>query len=60
MNLSDAVKQANKMVDVSAIDKQTDELLRDKPTDEDIAYMAKKHNISPEEVRKQLKARGIM
>lgn len=60
VNLSDAVKRANKMVDVSAIEKQTNELLRDQPTAEDIAYMAKKRGISIEDVKKQLKARGIL
>lgn len=56
---ADAVKQANKMVDVSAIEKQTDDLLRDKPTEEDIAYMAKKRGISANEVKKLLKAKGL-
>jgi hypothetical protein len=60
VNLSDAVKRANKMVDVSAIEKRTNELLRDKPTEEDIAYMAKKRGISPADVKKQLKARGLL
>lgn len=60
VNLSDAVKRANKMVDVSAIEKQTNELLRDKPTAEDIAYMAKKRGISEADVKKQLKARGLL
>ena len=60
INLSDAVKRANKMVDVRAIEKKTDELLRDKPTEEDIAYMAKKRGISTEAVMKQLKARGVL
>jgi hypothetical protein len=55
---ADAVEQANKMVDVSAIEKRTEELLRDKPTKEDIAYMAKKHGISTEEVKRRLKAQG--
>lgn len=60
VNLSDAVKRANKMVDVSAIEKKTNELLRDKPTEEDIAYMAKKRGISAADVKKQLKARGLL
>lgn len=55
-----AVKQANKMIDVSAIEKQTEDMLRDKPTDADIEYMAKKRGISVDEVKKQLKARGLM
>jgi hypothetical protein len=60
VNLSDAVKQANKMVDVSAIEKRTDELLRDKPTEEDIKYMAEKYKTSPAEIRKKLKAQGVL
>ena len=60
VNEADAVKQANKMVDVSAIEKQTNELLRDKPTQADIDHMAKKYNISPDEVKKRLKAKGLM
>lgn len=59
INEAEAVKRANKMVDVSAIEKQTEDLLRDKPTDKDIKYMAKKHDISPEEVKKRLKDKGI-
>ncbi len=60
VNEADAVKQANKMVDVSAIERQTEELLRDKPTEEDIKYMAQKRGISVDEVKKRLKAKGIM
>lgn len=60
VNLSDAVKQANKMVDVSAIEKRTNELLRDKPTEEDIKYMAEKYKTSPAEIRKKLKAQGVL
>jgi hypothetical protein len=59
VNEADAVRQANKMVDVSAIEKQTQDLLRDKPTEEDINYMAKKRGISPNEVKKLLKAKGL-
>lgn len=57
---AEAVKRANKMVDVSEIERQTEDLLRDKPTDEDIAYMAKKRNMSVDDVRKQLKAKGYL
>ena len=48
------------MVDVSAIEKRTDELLRDKPTEEDIKYMAEKYKTSPAEIRKKLKAQGVL
>lgn len=60
VNLSDAVKSANKRVNVSAIEKRTEELLRDKPTEEDIAYMANKRGISAAAIKKQLKAKGIL
>lgn len=60
VNEAEAVKRANKMVDVSAIERQTQDLLRDKPTEKDIEYMAKKRGISPAEVRKLLKAKGLM
>ena len=60
VNEADAVKQANKMVNVSAIEKKTNELLRDKPTEADISHMAKKYNISSDEVKKRLKAKGLM
>ena len=49
-----------KLVDVSAIEKRTDELLRDKPTEEDIKYMAEKYKTSPAEIRKKLKAQGVL
>lgn len=57
---AEAVKIANKKIDVRAIEKATNDLLRDKPNEEDIAYMAQKRGISKEEVRKQLKAKGIL
>lgn len=60
INEAQAVKQANKMIDVSDIERKTEELLRDKPTESDIKYMAKKRGISTEEVKKQLKARGLL
>jgi hypothetical protein len=60
VNLSDAVKQANKMVDVSAIERRTQELLRDKPTEEDINYMAQKYKTTPEKIIKKLKAQGVL
>jgi len=60
VNEVNAVRRANKMVDVSAIEDQTKNLLRDKPSEADIKYMAKKRGISVDEVRKRLKARGLM
>ena len=58
VNLSDAVKMANKMVDVSAIEKRTDELLRNKTADDDIDFTAKKHGMTREQVIQRLKAEG--
>jgi hypothetical protein len=58
VNLSDAVKRANKMVDVSAIEKRTDELLRNKTADDDIDFTAKKHGMTREQVIQRLKAEG--
>lgn len=58
VNLSDAVKRANKMVDVSAIEKRTNELLRSKTADDDIDFTAKKHGMTREQVIQRLKAEG--
>jgi hypothetical protein len=60
MNESDAVKQANKMVDVSAIERETDRLLQSKITEEDIKHMMDKYKISRSELEKRLKAAGHM
>jgi hypothetical protein len=60
VNEADAVKQANKMVDIKKIERQTEELLRDKPTDMDIKHMAEKYGISADEVKNRLKAKGLM
>ena len=60
VNEADAVKQANKMVNIKKIERQTEELLRDKPTDMDIKHMAKKYGISSDEVKNRLKAKGLM
>lgn len=58
INEAEAVKRANKMIDVSEIEKRTEELLRDKPTDEDIKYMAEKYKKTPEEIKKLLIKQG--
>ena len=58
VNLSDAVKRANKMVDVSAIEKQTEELLQNKTSEDDIDFTAKKHGMTREQVIQRLKAEG--
>jgi hypothetical protein len=58
MSESDAVRQANKMVDVSAIERKTEELLADKITQEDYQHMMDKYKISRAELDKRLKAAG--
>jgi hypothetical protein len=58
INESEAVRQANKMVDVGAIEKRTEQLLADEITDEDIDTTAKNNGISREEVIKRLKKEG--
>lgn len=55
---ADAVKQANKMVDVSAIERRTEELLADRITDEDIEHTAKATGMTKEQVIKRLKDEG--
>lgn len=58
MNLGDATKKANKLVNTSAIEKQVEGLLNPQPSEHDIQYMMKKRNLSREEIINQLKARG--
>lgn len=58
MNLGEATKRANKMVDTAGIEKQVDNILNPQPSEQDIQYMMKKRNLSREEIVKQLKAKG--
>jgi hypothetical protein len=58
INRGDAMQRADKMVDGAAIRKSIENKLNPKPTDEDVNYMAQKYNISPDEVKKRLKAKG--
>lgn len=60
LNRAEAIAKADKMVDGPAIRKQMEGKLNPKPSDEDINYMAEKYKISPDEVRKRLKQRGIL
>jgi hypothetical protein len=60
MNRADAVEKADSMVDGKAIRKQMEGKLNPKPSDADIDYMAEKYKISADEVRKRLKAKGIL
>ncbi len=64
MNEGDAYQQANKSVDMQAIRKNIGKTLNAQQkvnvTDEDINFMAKKYNISRDEVNRRLKAKGII
>lgn len=58
MNLGDATKKANKMINTSAIEKEVDMVLNPQPTEHDIQYMMKKRNLTRAEIVNQLKAKG--
>jgi|GEM_PF-1579848 len=58
MNLGDAAAIADKSVNTKAIEKHVNELLASNPSEDDINYTAKLHNISPEEVKRRLKEKG--
>lgn len=60
LNRGDALEQADKMIDGESIRKSFENKLKPQVTREDIDHMAQKYNISPEEVKKRLKAKGIM
>lgn len=60
MNRAEAISEADRMVDGKAIRKQMEDKLNPKPSDADIDYMAQKYNISPDEVKKRLKAKGLL
>lgn len=55
-----AIQKANKLIDVSKIEQETNALLRNKPTDADIKYMAQKRGISKDEVKRLLKEKGLL
>lgn len=58
LNLGPATKEANKMIDYKAIEKEVDNLLKPQPTENDIQYMMKKRNLPRSEIVKQLRAKG--
>lgn len=60
MNRAEAIAQADRQVDGNVIRKQMESKLNPKPSDSDIDYMAQKYKISPDEVRKRLKAKGLL
>lgn len=66
INKGEALEMADAQVDGEAIRKEINDKLHTpkrpegKPTDADINFMASKYNISPDEVRKRLKAKGIL
>ncbi len=55
---AESVKQANKMVDVSAIERETKNRLADKITDADIEHTAKANGLTKEQVIQRLKNEG--
>lgn len=59
VNKLQASEMADKQINGEAIRSQVHNTLNPKPTDEDINYMAEKYKISPDEVKKRLKAKGV-
>lgn len=59
-NKLEASEEADKQLNGDLIREQIHNKLNPKPTDEDIDYMAKKYGKSREEIKKQLKAKGIL
>jgi hypothetical protein len=55
-----ATDMADKQVNGEAIRQSVHNKLNPKPTDEDINHMAKKYNVSTDEIKKRLKAKGII
>lgn len=60
LNRGEAMEIADKFVDGNAIRKSVEGELNPKPTDADIAHMAKKYNISEDEVKNRLRAKGLL
>lgn len=60
INKGEASEIADKQINGEQIRRQIHNQLNPKPTDEDIRFMAKKYSISPDEVRKRLKAKGLL
>lgn len=56
----DALEQADEMIDGEAVRQQVANELKPKPTEEDFIHMMQKYGISKEEVKKRLKARGVL
>lgn len=59
INKGQASELADKKVNGEAIRSQVHNSLNPQPTDGDIDFMAQKYNVSPDEIRKRLKAKGI-
>lgn len=60
LNRGEALEVADKAIDANAIRKSVESELNPKPTTEDILYMAKKYNISEDEVKNRLRSRGLL
>ncbi len=55
---ADAVKQANKMIDISEIEKETEKLLQDRITEDDINTTAKETGMTRQQVIARLRKEG--
>lgn len=60
INKLQAQEIADKQIDGKSIRDEIHNKLNPKPTDDDIKFMSEKYKISPDEVRKRLKQKGIM
>lgn len=60
INKLEAQEYADKQVNGQSIRDQIHNTLNPKPLDEDINFMAKKYNLSPDEIRKKLKEKGLL
>jgi hypothetical protein len=58
MNLGDAIKRANKLVNTKDIEDRVDKLISPKPSEEDIQHMMKKYNYTRDQVNQKLKKKG--
>lgn len=55
-----AEDMADKQINGDAIRSQIHNTINPKPTDDDIQFMADKYKVSPDEIRKRLKAKGFL
>lgn len=60
MDLGQAIKEADKRIDIKGIEKDVDRILNPQPTEEDIQYMMNKRNLPRSEIIRQLKEKGYV